>query len=121
MKLTAKQVAADLELERQATAAPWEYKYLEECLIKPHVIHRTPSGGSYTIATPVHSNVLTAVNMQLAARARTALPDYAEALQEAMLRLQSCHEELKCEQRNCPTRAVIDDFFEPEGSGEGKK
>lgn len=46
---------------------------------------------------------------------------YAEALQEAMLRLRYCHDELKCEQRNCPTRAVIDDFFEPEGSGEGKK
>jgi hypothetical protein len=100
MKLTAKQVAADLELSKAADRklATINAKSGIEDLREHRLLEQA-----------------------YAERADEALSDYAEALQEAMLRLQSCHDELKCEQRNCPTGAVIDDFFELEGSGEGKK
>jgi hypothetical protein len=62
------------ELLTNISPEPWEYYRAEECQIKPHVVQRKRNGGSYTIATPVHSNGLTERNMQFISAARSALP-----------------------------------------------
>lgn len=58
-----------------ALPGPWIARSVEDALIRPHCCQVLPRGGSYTIATPVHSNPVTMANIEFIAAARQDVPD----------------------------------------------